>query len=99
MDEAAGGAELDRMARNNRFEVLGKVAKGFRGASDAEARAGPVQFEKDVGGPMPGEDVFGIDEMIKEATAGQGGGKRYGVQDGEGRAAKRPRVEDEENLE
>ncbi|MCJ1380744.1 mRNA splicing protein [Xylographa soralifera] len=101
VDEAAGGAELDRMARNNRFEVLGKVAKGFKGASDAEARAGPVQFEKDTGAVLPGgDDVFGIDEMIKEATGGQGGGgggKRYGVQEGEGRAAKRARVEDEES--
>ncbi|MCJ1290619.1 mRNA splicing protein [Xylographa carneopallida] len=100
-DEAAGGAELDRLARNNRFEVLGKVAKGFKGASDAEARAGPVQFEKDTGaGLAGGEDVFGIDEMIKEATGGQGGGgggKRYGVQEGEGRAAKRARAEDEES--
>ena len=102
-DDAAGGAELDRMARKNRFEVLGKVAKGFKGASDAEARAGPVQFERDTGAGLPGgEDVFGIDEMIKEATGGQGGGsgggggKRYGVQEEEGRAAKRARVEDEE---
>ncbi|MCJ1286073.1 mRNA splicing protein [Xylographa opegraphella] len=102
VDEAAGGAELDRMARNNRFEVLGKVAKGFRGASDAEVRAGPVQFEKDTGAGLPppvGEDVFGIDEMIKEATGGQGGssGKRYGAQEEEGRATKRARVEDEES--
>ena len=36
VDEVEGGKELDRMANKNRFEVLGKVAKGFRGAADAE---------------------------------------------------------------
>ena len=36
VDEAAGGEALEKMAGKNRFEVLGKVAKGFRGASDAE---------------------------------------------------------------
>lgn len=98
VDEVAGGAELDRMAKNNRFEVLGKVAKGFRGASDAEAREGPVQFEKDTTGAEPaagGDDPFGIDEMIKESTGGMGG-KRYGDQEEEGRAAKRARVDEED---
>ena len=36
-DEAGDGeAELEGVAKRNRFEVLGKVAKGFRGAADAE---------------------------------------------------------------
>ncbi|MCJ1475847.1 mRNA splicing protein [Lambiella insularis] len=97
VNEAAGGAELDRLARNNRFEVLGKVAKGFRGASDAEAREGPVQFEKDTTGvgPPGGDDPFGIDEMIKESTGGMGG-KRYGVQAGEERPAKKARVDEDD---
>jgi len=38
-DEAGDGeAELEGVAKRNRFEVLGKVAKGFRGAGDAEVR-------------------------------------------------------------
>jgi len=38
VEDEAGDAEgeLDNVAKRNRFEVLGKVAKGFRGAADAE---------------------------------------------------------------
>ena len=47
-------------------------------------------------------DPFNIDEMIRESTGGMGGNtgsagaKRYGVQEPEGRASKRARVEDED---
>ncbi|MCJ1246852.1 mRNA splicing protein [Trapelia coarctata] len=101
-DEAGDGeAELEGVAKRNRFEVLGKVAKGFRGAEDAEAREGPVQFEKDTTA-QPDADPFNIDEMIRESTGmgaekGAGAGtKRYGVQEPEGRVSKRARVEDED---
>ncbi|KAL8804197.1 MAG: hypothetical protein Q9182_002739 [Xanthomendoza sp. 2 TL-2023] len=88
--EDAGAATYDKIQKVNRFEVLGKAKGGFKGADDAEARDGPVQFEKD-------NDPFHIDELIKDATGGGSAGtKRYGMQeDGDSRVLKRVRVEDE----
>ena len=99
--EDDGGATVERIAKANRFEVLGKAAKGFRGADIAEPRSGPVQFEKDRGGvPASGgkpkdDDPFGIDDMIQNVTGGSGK-KRSGL-DGEieGRGGKRARVDDD----
>ncbi|OJD27529.1 pre-mRNA-processing protein 45 [Blastomyces percursus] len=94
-DEEAAGAEMSRIERNSRFEVLGRAKQGFRGAADAEARDGPVQFEKDT------SDPFGIDGMIAEVTGGSGSGqKRYGIQEAEGakkRGSKRARVDDDDD--
>ncbi|KAK2763083.1 mRNA splicing protein [Arachnomyces sp. PD_36] len=95
-DEGAGGAEMNKIERSNRFEVLGKAKEGFRGAADAETRDGPVQFEKDT------TDPFGIDGMIAEVTGGGGssGQKRYGIQEAEGsgeRGSKRARVDDDDD--
>ncbi|KKZ66327.1 pre-mRNA-processing protein 45 [[Emmonsia] crescens] len=90
-DDEAAGAEMSRIERNNRFEVLGRAKQGFKGAADAEARDGPVQFEKDT------TDPFGIDGMIAEVT-GTGGQKRYGIQEAEEakeRGSKRARVDDD----
>ncbi|PGH35726.1 pre-mRNA-processing protein 45 [[Emmonsia] crescens] len=92
-DDEAAGAEMSRIERNNRFEVLGRAKQGFKGAADAEARDGPVQFEKDT------TDPFGIDGMIAEVT-GTGGQKRYGIQEAEGakeRGSKRARVDDDDD--
>lgn len=107
-----GGKEYDRIAKSNRFEVLGKAKEGFKGAAEAEERQGPVMFEKDVGNTA---DPFHIDEMIKDVTGGgssrdgNGGGagggkggsgsKRYGLDEGkeDERAKKRPRVESDED--
>ncbi|KAL9586511.1 MAG: hypothetical protein Q9212_000872 [Teloschistes hypoglaucus] len=91
--EEAGGAELSKIEKANRFEVLGKAKGGFKGAEDAEARDGPVQFEKD-------NDPFQIDALIKDATSGASvgtaGTKRYGMQDdAEARTSKRARVDDD----
>ena len=47
-----------------------------------------MQFEKDAADP------FHIDEMIRDVTGGQGGNKRYGVQESDSRASKRARVEE-----
>ncbi|OJD12267.1 pre-mRNA-processing protein 45 [Emergomyces pasteurianus Ep9510] len=94
-DDEAAGAEMSRIERNNRFEVLGRAKQGFKGAADAEARDGPVQFEKDT------TDPFGIDGMIAEVT-GTGGQKRYGIQEAEGaneRGSKRARVDDDDDDE
>lgn len=35
-DDEAAGAEMSRIERNNRFEVLGRAKQGFKGAADAE---------------------------------------------------------------
>ena len=92
-DEEVGGKEYDKIAKSNRFEVLGKAKEGFKGAADAEVRDGPVQFEKDV---SISEDPYQIDKMIREVTGGAGGNKRYGVQETEERATKRARVDDDD---
>ncbi|EGC46989.1 pre-mRNA-processing protein [Histoplasma capsulatum var. duboisii H88] len=92
-DEEAAGAEMSRIERNSRFEVLGRAKQGFKGAADAEARDGPVQFEKDT------SDPFGIDGMIAEVTGGSTQ-KRYGIQEAEGakeRGSKRARVDDDDD--
>ncbi|KAL9125261.1 MAG: hypothetical protein Q9217_005509 [Psora testacea] len=89
--ENAGDAELNSIQKANRFDVLGKAAQGFKGAAEAEAREGPVQFEKDQADP------FGIDEMIKETVRAGGDGhtlgKRHGVQDQAMQPSKKARVE------
>ena len=92
-DEEVGGKEYDKIAKSNRFEVLGKAKDGFKGAADAEVRDGPVQFEKDDSNT---EDPYQIDKMIREVTGGAGGNKRYGVQETEERATKRAKVDDDD---
>jgi SNW domain-containing protein 1 len=97
-DEAAGDAEMGRIGKSSRFEVLGRAKEGFKGAGEAEARDGPVQFEKDT------NDPFGIDSMIQEVTKGNTTGdgkgkKRYGLEEVEKedrRGSKRARVDDDD---
>ncbi|RHZ54668.1 SKIP/SNW domain-containing protein [Aspergillus thermomutatus] len=88
-DEEGAEGEMSKIQKTNRFEVLGKAKEGFRGAAEAEARDGPVQFEKDT------TDPFGIDSMIADVTGGAGQ-KRYGIQEveREDRGSKRARVDD-----
>ncbi|KAF2476956.1 pre-mRNA-processing protein 45 [Lindgomyces ingoldianus] len=97
------GETYEKITKSSKFEVLGKAKEGFKGAELAEAREGPVQFEKDT------DDPFNIDELIREATGGKGGAgagavaaaaarsKRYGIQEPEGRASKRARVEEDDD--
>ncbi|KAF2503162.1 hypothetical protein BU16DRAFT_521768 [Lophium mytilinum] len=92
-DDEDNGETYEKITKASRFEVLGKAKEGFKGTEDAEAREGPVQFEKDT------DDPFNINEMISEVTGGAvGGTKRYGIQEQEeeGRASKRARVDDDE---
>ena len=35
-DEEAGGAEMERIQKSNRFDVLGRAKEGFKGAAEAE---------------------------------------------------------------
>ncbi|EPS34487.1 hypothetical protein PDE_09451 [Penicillium oxalicum 114-2] len=87
-DDEGGDAEMGKIQKSNRFEVLGRAKEGFKGAADAEERQGPVQFEKDTADP------FGIDSMIADVTSGQ---KRYGIQEAESqdRGSKRARVKED----
>ncbi|KAK5005240.1 hypothetical protein LTR28_007961 [Elasticomyces elasticus] len=84
-----GGETYELITKTSRFEGL-----GGKGKEVAQAREGPVQFEKD-------SDVFGIekslDAMINEEKAkGSGGGsKRYGIDEPEDHKAKKARVDDE----
>lgn len=89
-DEEDEDATLDRITKTSKFEVLGKVkeGRGFKGADVAGRREGPVQFEKDT------EDPFQIEKMISEVK-GEVGGKRFGLQEGEGRERKRARVDED----
>lgn len=89
-EEAAAG-EMGKIAKSNRFEVLGRAKEGFKGADTvAEREAGPVMFEKDK------DDPFGIDGLIGEEKERAGtvasssdvkgkGKKRYGLETGEDR--------------
>ncbi|KAL9093664.1 MAG: hypothetical protein Q9159_000193 [Coniocarpon cinnabarinum] len=84
------GETMDKIKKSDRFDVLGKAGKGFKGAAEAEARDGPVQFEKDAADP------FGVDQMIKESMAAAKP-KRYGMQDAEdSRPSKKARVDEQE---
>jgi SNW domain-containing protein 1 len=91
-DDEDAGQTYDRITKSSKFEVLGKVKEGFKGADLQERRDGPVQFEKD-----SGDDPFQIDKMINEVRGEKTGEKRYGIQEqeGSGRDRKRARVEDD----
>ena len=67
-----GQSELDRFSKERRFDTLGKTSKGFQGADSAEAREGPVEFEKD-----DKDDPFGVSQMINEVQHSR---KSYGLE-------------------
>jgi SNW domain-containing protein 1 len=69
-EEDTGGSDLDRLRKAPRLEYLGKAAKEFSGVAEAEARDGPVQFEK-----VDMSDPFNIGEMLEEARGDGRGGK------------------------
>ncbi|EKJ78907.1 hypothetical protein NXS19_009931 [Fusarium pseudograminearum] len=90
-DAEAGDREMAKIQKSSRFgEALGKGT--FKGAADAEAREGPVQFEKDAGDP------FNVDKFLSEVD--QNSSKRgYGLQDDDSRQSKRPRVDPDDDEE
>ncbi|EXJ93511.1 pre-mRNA-processing protein 45 [Capronia coronata CBS 617.96] len=94
-EEDAADNAMGKIQKSNRFEVLGKASQGFKGADLAEREAGPVQFEKDK------DDPFGIDTLIGEASArngGEGSKKRYGLEEAgpSDREKKRARVDEDD---
>ncbi|KAK4138642.1 hypothetical protein BT67DRAFT_413192 [Trichocladium antarcticum] len=88
-EEGAGDKEMARIQKGARFgEALGKGT--FKGTEEAEAREGPVQFERDVADP------FNVDKFLNEVSqeASTSSAKRgYGMGEEE-RQSKRSRVED-----
>jgi SNW domain-containing protein 1 len=92
-DDDAGAGELDSITKQKRFEVLGQAQRGFKGASEAEERDGPVRFEK-----SSTTDPFNVDKFLNEVAKDSNespGQKRNGIQDTQERSSKRARVEDD----
>jgi len=90
-EEDAADNELDRIKKSSRFEVLGKAQKGFKGASDVEARDGPVQFEKD---KPDVADPFGVEAFVK-SVGDEVGSKKHGLQMQGGPSSKRARSDND----
>lgn len=90
-DDAAGDREMARIQKGNRFgEALGKGT--FKGTEEAQAREGPVQFEKDT------TDPFNVDKFLSEVQQGTSSSSKrgYGLQDEDSRQSKRSRVDDDD---
>uniref|UniRef100_A0A0B7K7X0 Pre-mRNA-processing protein 45 n=1 Tax=Bionectria ochroleuca TaxID=29856 RepID=A0A0B7K7X0_BIOOC len=76
----AGDREMAKIQKASRFgEALGKGT--FKGAGDAEAREGPVQFEKEAADP------FNVDKFLSEVEQTTSSKRGYGLQS-EGRQPK-----------
>ncbi|KAI1753338.1 SKIP/SNW domain-containing protein [Xylaria castorea] len=91
-DEAVGDREMAKIQKTSRFgEALGRGT--FKGTADAEAREGPVQFERD----NAGNDPFQMDKFMAEVDQSSSSKRGYGLQDGEPREPKRARVEEDED--
>ena len=89
-DDEAGDKEMDRIQKTSRFgEALGKGK--FRGAAEAEAREGPVQFEKDK------SDPFNVDKFLSEVEQSSSKRTGYGVQEEDSRQSKRARVDEDDD--
>lgn len=89
-DGQAGDREMAKIQKSSRFgEALGKGT--FKGAADAEAREGPVQFEKDAGDP------FNVDKFLSEVDQNSSSKRGYGLQDEDNRQSKRPRVDPDDD--
>ncbi|KAF4972073.1 hypothetical protein FSARC_1291 [Fusarium sarcochroum] len=89
-DAEAGDREMAKIQKTSRFgEALGKGT--FKGAADAEAREGPVQFEKDAGDP------FNVDKFLSEVDQGSSSKRGYGLQEEDDRQSKRPRVDPDDD--
>ncbi|KEY73345.1 hypothetical protein S7711_01459 [Stachybotrys chartarum IBT 7711] len=85
-DAEAGDKEMAKIQKTSRFgDALGKGT--FKGAGDAEAREGPVQFEKDA------TDPFNVDKFLSEVEQNGASKRGYGLQDEESRRSKRPRTD------
>lgn len=90
-DEAAADREMSKIQKSSRYgEVLGKGT--FSGAGDAEARDGPVQFEKDAG-----NDPFNVDKFLEQVDQSSSSKREYGLQEDESRQSKRARMDEDDD--
>jgi SNW domain-containing protein 1 len=88
-EDEDGGETLDKIQGTKRFDTLGRAPKeGFKGTETAEARSGPVMFERE-----RKDDPFGVEAMIDAAS--KGASKRAADDDAGGGKGKRARVDDE----
>ncbi|KOS18790.1 Pre-mRNA-processing protein 45 [Escovopsis weberi] len=88
-DAEAGDREMAKIQKSSRFgEALGKGT--FKGASEAEAREGPVQFEKDKADP------FNVDKFLSEVDQSSSSKRGYGLQEDE-RRSKKARVDEDDD--
>lgn len=89
-DENTGDQEMEKIQKSSRFgEVLGRGK--FKGAEDAEAREGPVQFEKETADP------FNVDKFLSEVEEQSSSKRGYGLQEPEDRKSKRARVDEDDD--
>lgn len=89
-DEAAGDQEMEKIQKSSRFgEVLGRGK--FKGTEDADAREGPVQFEKETADP------FNVDKFLSEVEQQSSSKRGYGLQESEDRKSKRARVDEDDD--
>jgi SNW domain-containing protein 1 len=89
-DEADGDREMSKIQKTSRFgEALGRGT--FKGVEEAEAREGPVQFEKDIADP------FNVDKFLSQVEQSSSSKRGYGLGDGDSRQSKRTRVDEEED--
>lgn len=89
-DETAGDQEMEKIQKSSRFgEVLGRGK--FKGTEDADAREGPVQFEKETADP------FNVDKFLSEVEQQSSSKRGYGLQESEDRKSKRARVEEDDD--
>ncbi|KAL2207674.1 hypothetical protein CC79DRAFT_1271888 [Sarocladium strictum] len=88
-DADAGDREMAKIQKTSRFgEALGKGT--FKGAAEAGAREGPVEFKKDT------TDPFNVDKFLSEVDQGSSSKRGYGLQEDDSRGSKRPRVDDDD---
>ena len=89
-DEADGDREMSKIQKTSRFgEALGRGT--FKGVEEAEAREGPVQFEKDMADP------FNVDKFLSQVEQSSTSKRSYGLGDGDSRQSKRTRVDEEDD--
>ncbi|KAH7341108.1 SKIP/SNW domain-containing protein [Rhizoctonia solani] len=67
-DSAFGGGTEEGIRQTLEQDRFNLGASKFEGASEQEAREGPVMFEKDTTG---GADVFGVDQFLDAAKRGE----------------------------
>ncbi|KAG8712375.1 mRNA splicing protein [Ceratobasidium sp. 395] len=93
-DSAFGGGTEEGVKRALEQDRFNLGASVFEGASEQEAREGPVMFEKDTGAAT-GSDVFGVGDFLDAAKRGE----KRGLDTNAGGARKKQQLERAEDGE